>query len=189
MSVLPILTYGDDLLRKISKKIDNIDGKLNDFAATMVETLYVANGIGLAAPQVGLPQQMAVIDMSFFNEKQKPLAFINPEIIGFEGEQTEEEGCLSIPELREIVTRHAKIGVRYYDLAGHRYEIEADGLLSRVFQHEIDHLNGKLFIDMLSSLKRNLLQKKLKAIERNEFKKGEEPQYPIRKERGKSIDL
>jgi peptide deformylase len=129
--------------------------------------MYAAQGIGLAAPQIGLSQRLTVIDVSFKKNPDEKVVLINPEIIEREGEQYEEEGCLSLPEIREKVKRAAKVKVRAQNTDGEWFEIEGEELLSRAFQHEIDHLDGVLFIDRLSRLKKDLLVRKIKKLIKN----------------------
>jgi peptide deformylase len=133
----------------------------------MFESMYLAQGIGLAAPQIGLSQRITVIDVSFKKNPDEKVVLINPEIIEREGEQYEEEGCLSLPEIREKVKRAAKVKVRAQNTAGEWFEMEGEELLSRAFQHEIDHLDGVLFIDRLSRLKKDLLVRKIKKLIKN----------------------
>jgi peptide deformylase len=133
----------------------------------MFESMYQAQGIGLAAPQIGISQRLTVIDVSFKKNPEEKIVLINPEIVHREGEQYEEEGCLSLPEIREKVKRAAKVKVRAQDVEGEWFEIEGEELLSRAFQHEIDHLDGVLFIDRLSRLKRDLTVRKIKKLIKN----------------------
>ena len=152
-----IRIYGDPVLRKQAEKISMFDGKLRQFADRMAETLYIQNGVGLAGPQVGCSQKICVIDLSFGKEVDNILVLVNPEIAEAEGECTIEEGCLSVPEIFEDVERPEKITVRYQSLDGTDHEIEADDYLARVIQHEVDHLNGILFVDKLSAVKRGII--------------------------------
>ena len=131
----------------------------------MIDTMYMDNGIGLAAPQVGISKKIIVVDPTFGDDENSLRDMINPEIIETEKECELEEGCLSIPGVFEMVTRPEKITVKYHDVDGEEHRLEADGLLARVIQHEIDHLEGILFIDRLSTVKRNLLSKTLREIE------------------------
>jgi len=137
----------------------------------MLETMHEANGIGLAASQVGVLKQLLVLDISGAddNEDPKPMAIINPEIVAEEGELVMEEGCLSIPDIRESVTRPETIRIRYNDASMKERELEADGLLARVIQHEMDHLNGVLFVDHLSAAKRTFLRNRLRKITKGEI--------------------
>jgi peptide deformylase len=165
MAVRPIRKYGDPLLRKKALKLGSFDTELQSVAAEMIETMQAAKGIGLAANQIGRTESLCVIDIGLINEGAQPQAFVNPVVLEESGKDVSyEEGCLSIPEINEDVVRKEKIRVQYQDLTGAVHEQECDGMLSRVLQHEIDHLNGVFFVDRLSSLKRKLLNKKLKAI-------------------------
>lgn len=163
MSLLKIYQYPEKVLRKETEVIDNFDEELKQLAQDMAETMYDAPGIGLAAPQIGESIKMIVVDTSKDPEEQKVfLTMINPEIVAHEGSQLDEEGCLSVPELTAKVKRYKNIKVSYQDLEGNSLEIDAQDRFAVVLQHEIDHLNGILFIDHLSSLKRNLYKKKVK---------------------------
>jgi peptide deformylase len=164
MAVLPIRIYGDSVLRKRAKQITRIDEKIRKLAFEMLGTLKDASGMGLAANQVGEAVRLFVIDRSLFQADDSPLIMINPEIVEVRGEQTEEEGCLSLPGTYAEVTRPLKIKIKGIDLDEKEFMTEAEGLLSRVLAHEIDHLNGVLFIDHLSSIKRKLLSRKLKKL-------------------------
>ena len=168
MSLLEILIYPDTQLRKIANPVANVDGKTAKFVDNMLKTMYEAPGIGLAATQVGVHERIVVIDVS--EEGDSPLTLINPEILEFDGEAETQEGCLSIPEVYETIIRPATVMVSAIGRDGEPYEMEADGLLACCIQHEIDHLNGKLFVDYLSPLKRNRIRKKmLKMIRDGEF--------------------
>lgn len=149
MSILDIRVLGDPVLRNDTSPVAQITDDLRALARNMFETMYLAKGIGLAAPQVGRPECMAVVDVD-----DNPLVIINPEIVLADGTAKAEEGCLSIPDIYGDVERAASVRVRAQDIDGAPYEIEADDLLARCLQHEIDHLHGKLFIDYLSVLKR-----------------------------------
>lgn len=159
MSVLDILIYPDTQLRKIAAPVANVDGKTAEFVDKMLETMYEAPGVGLAATQVDVHSRIVVIDVS--EEGDNPLTLINPEILEFEGESETQEGCLSIPGIYEKIKRPEKVRVAAIDREGEPYEMDADGLLACCIQHEIDHLNGKLFVDYLSALKRNRIRKKM----------------------------
>lgn len=165
MAIRPIRKYGDPILRKKAAPLAAFDEPLQHLAADMIETMQAAQGIGLAATQIGLPQALCVVDIGLIKEGEPPQVFVNPVILREDGkEQSYEEGCLSIPEVTEEVPRRERILVRYQDLTGDSHEQECDGMLARVLQHEIDHLNGILFIDRISAVRRSLLKKKLKAI-------------------------
>ncbi len=177
MSLLPIYTFDHPVLRQETDPVTDDTAVLQALIDDMFTTMRNASGIGLAANQVGKPLMMTVIDVSEFEgfENEKPLVLINPVIIGSEGESSYEEGCLSLPGIREDVIRPSEIGVRFFDRDFQEIEREADGILARVIQHEIDHLHGKYFIDYLSPFKLSLLKGKL-----NKLKKGEtETDYPL----------
>ncbi len=160
MSVLPILKYPDPSLRKISKPVEVVDIGVRRLIQDMFDTMYEAPGIGLAAPQVGRLLRVVVLDVSSQQEGLEPLALVNPVIEEGQGEVLWEEGCLSVPGLSVEVPRYERIRVSGLDLDGRPLQIEAEGLLSIVLQHEIDHLNGRLIIDRLSRLKREIYRKK-----------------------------
>ncbi|MEO1985382.1 MAG: peptide deformylase [Martelella sp.] len=162
MTTMPLIILPDPLLRTVSKPVERIDDDLKKFADDMLETMYEAPGIGLAAIQVGVPRRMLVLDVANKDEGEKqPMVVINPTVLRSSDERSVyEEGCLSIPEFYAEVERPASVRVRYTDLAGKEQEIEADGLLATCLQHEIDHLDGALFIDYLSRLKRDRVIKK-----------------------------
>lgn len=162
MAVLKILVYPNPILRKKSAPVEKIDKEIEKLLDDMAETMYDAPGVGLAAPQVGVNLRVIVVDVSPRDENSPGLIeLINPEIISSEGEQWGEEGCLSIPGFLSDVKRKEKVRVRGLNRKGETVEIEAEELLARAFQHEIDHLDGILFIDRLSRLKRELLKKKI----------------------------
>lgn len=165
-----IQTYGKQVLRTRTEKIPQIDDDLRKIVANMFETMYAAEGIGLAAPQVDKSIRLFVIDLSPIDEEEGRRVFVNPQIIEF-GDETDEyeEGCLSVPTVREIVTRPTSIRITYQDMNGKQYDEEIDGFLARVIQHEYDHLEKTLFIDHLSSLKKSLLKKTLKKIASGEI--------------------
>ena len=159
----------DSVLRKKCLKVENIDETLVTLADDMIETMYAASGLGLAANQVGVTSDLFVIDVGIEKEKRDPVIIINPIITASEEEVIAEEGCLSIPEVFAQVKRSQHVEVKGYDLKGNELRYEAEGFLARAFQHEMDHLNGVLFWDNLSKVKRDILQrkfkKKLKEIE------------------------
>ncbi len=159
MPILEILHYPDPRLRNRANPIEIFDTELEEFADRMLETMYHSAGIGLAATQVGVSQRLVVIDVS--EARDQPLVLANPEILEQEGEEVSEEGCLSVPSVYEKVTRAERIKLRAQSTSGESIEMEADGVLAVCIQHEIDHLDGKLFIDYLSGLKRQRIRKKL----------------------------
>ncbi|MCJ7995046.1 peptide deformylase [Rhizobium cremeum] len=161
MTIKPLIILPDPLLRQVSASVERIDDDVRRLADDMLETMYDAPGIGLAAIQVGVPRRMLVIDVSREGEEKKPLIFINPEILTSSDERSVyEEGCLSIPDYYAEVERPALVTVRSLDRDGKEQITEADGLLATCLQHEIDHLNGVLFIDHISRLKRDMVIKK-----------------------------
>jgi len=162
--LLPILKYGAAELKTVSKPVDFFNGELEIIVKNMIETMYSAPGIGLAAPQVGLNIRLATVDLSVGEDPGQLITICNPEIVSLEGEQKSEEGCLSIPEFTDVIVRPRKMIVRGQDIHGNEIRIEAEGLLARCFSHEIDHLNGILYIDHLSPLKRNLIRNKIKKL-------------------------
>jgi peptide deformylase len=162
MAILHICTYPEEILRQRAEPITEIDEEVVKLVDHMVETMYSAPGIGLAATQVGVAKQLLVADIAPRRPESELIVLINPEIVAAEGEVIIEEGCLSVPEYQAEVKRHEKITVRGLNLKGEEVEIEAEGLLAVVLQHEIDHLNGMLFIDRLSKLKRDLYKRKVR---------------------------
>ncbi|SFK05489.1 peptide deformylase [Mesorhizobium albiziae] len=165
MSIKPLIILPDPILRQVSKPVERVDDQLRKFAGDMLDTMYDAPGIGLAAIQVGEPLRMLVIDLAKEGEEPAPHVFINPEILESSDERSVyEEGCLSIPDYYAEVERPASVRVRYLDRDGKAQEIAADGLMATCLQHEIDHLNGVLFIDHISKLKRDMVMKKFKKL-------------------------
>ena len=157
--MLPILMYPDTQLRKVAKPVDDVDGRIDELVGNMLETMYAAPGIGLAATQVNVHERVVVIDVT--EECNSPLVLINPELLESHGESEAQEGCLSIPDVYETIKRPAEVQIKAIGRDGNPYELSADGLLATCIQHEIDHLEGKLFVDYLSALKRNRIRKKL----------------------------
>jgi peptide deformylase len=168
MSIRPIIQIPDKRLRLVSEPVARIDDEIKKLVADMFETMYEAPGVGLAAIQVGVPKRVVTIDATRGEEEKQPFALINPEILWFSDEKSvHEEGCLSIPDFIDEVERPAKVKARFLDLQGRTIEVEAEALFGRVLQHEIDHINGVLFIDHLSKLKRGRVEKKFaKAAKR-----------------------
>ena len=184
MALRDIITIPDPRLRLKSEPVKEIDAGLRALVEDMFETMYAAPGIGLAAIQVAVPQRVVTMDLAKKDDEKEPQVFINPEIVWSSEEKSiYDEGCLSIPEYYEEVERPQKVKVKYLDLDGKQHEIEADGLLATCLQHEIDHLNGVLFIDHLSKLKRDMVMKKFKkAAKRGEpakFADDKEPSHHI----------
>ncbi len=161
--ILEIKKYPDEVLRQKSLPIEEITTDIKELASNMAETMYNAPGYGIAAPQVGVSKRLLVIDDSLGSDPTKLMKIVNPEIIESSGELFEEEGCLSIPGEYEFVKRYNCVKVRYLDLDGKECLIEVEGLLSRIFQHEIDHLDGHLFIDDISILQRDRIKKSIKS--------------------------
>lgn len=165
MSIKPLIILPDPVLRQASAPVEAINATVKKLAQDMFETMYDAPGIGLAAIQVGVPLRMLVIDLAKEDEPKAPQVFINPQIVSSSEERSVyEEGCLSIPDYYAEVERPASIRVQFIDGGGQQQEIEADGLLSTCLQHEIDHLNGVLFIDHISKLKRDMVVRKFKKL-------------------------
>ncbi len=168
MSIRPLIILPDPILRLLSKPVEQVDDRLRKFADDMLDTMYDAPGIGLAAIQVGEPLRMLVIDLAKEDEPKAPQVFINPEIVeSGDDRSVYEEGCLSIPDYYAEVERPATVRVRYVDRVGKQQEVLADGLLATCLQHEIDHLNGVLFIDHISKLKRDIVMRKFKKLARD----------------------
>jgi peptide deformylase len=170
MAVLEILKYPHATLKKKSKEVERIDGEIKGLIHDMTETMYGANGIGLAACQIGVPQRVIVLDVSPIDPQHSFFAMINPEIISQEGEIDHEEGCLSVPDCFEKVKRRERICVKGISPEGQEMEIAGEGILAFALQHEIDHLNGILILDRLSHLKREIYRNKLKKEKRKEEK-------------------
>jgi len=166
MSLLDILQFPDTALRKVASPVIEVDGRIDSLVGDMLETMYEAPGIGLAATQIDVHERLVVVDVS--EEGDSPLVLINPEILHLEGEQEMQEGCLSIPGIYENIKRAAGIRVAAIDRQGETFEMDADGLLAVCIQHEVDHLDGKLFVDYLSVLKRNRIRKKMIKAQRDE---------------------
>lgn len=162
--ILRIRKYGDPVLETKADPVAEFDGELRQLAADMFETMYANKGVGLAAPQVGVSKRLAVIDWSAGEDEGAKLVLVNPEILVKEGTQIGEEGCLSIPGFREDVKRAWRVRVRAQDLEGNFFETEGEELLARAIQHEIDHLDGILFLQHLSLLKRDLIKRKIRKL-------------------------
>ena len=168
MAILKVLHFPDPRLRKKAVSVEQLDSSIESLAKNMIETMYTQNGIGLAATQVNVHKRVVVIDLS--TDKNDPKILVNPEILSKEGAEEMREGCLSVPDVFDVVKRAEKIKFRYLQLDGQLMELNADGLLAVCVQHEIDHLNGKLFIDYFSPLKRHRLLKKLNKQEKFQTK-------------------
>ncbi|MBI4446939.1 MAG: peptide deformylase [Acidobacteria bacterium] len=162
--IRPILKYGAPELEKESLPVTDFNDQLRQLAQDMLETMYAAPGIGLAAPQIGINLRLIVIDLSSGEEKGSQIVMANPQILHQEGIQKGEEGCLSIPSFTAIVERPLKVRVEGQDLEGRRMQIDAEGLLSRAFCHEIDHIDGILYLERISPLKREMIKRKIKKL-------------------------
>jgi peptide deformylase len=162
--IYPVVKYGDPVLEKPTTPIKKFDAELEQLAEDMFASMYAAQGVGLAAPQIGLNLRLAVVDVTGGKNPEAKIVLVNPEIIHAEGEKREEEGCLSIPGFRGYVLRPQFVTVRAQNAKGESFEIRGEDLLARAFCHEIDHLNGILFIQHLSMLKRDLIKRKIKKL-------------------------
>jgi peptide deformylase len=167
LKIHEIVKYPDPVLMKMCAPITVFDEALKTLVAEMFESMYVAQGIGLAAPQIAVTKRLTVIDISFKKNRKDKLVLINPEVIGREGRQLEEEGCLSLPEIRFKVSRDAWVKVKAQNEHGEWFEVEGEELLARAMLHEIDHLDGVLFIDRVSRLKREMVLRKIKKMQKN----------------------
>lgn len=168
MENLGITKYGNEVLRKVAEPVDEINDEIRQIAVDMLDAMYAFDGVGIAAPQIGISKRIIIIDTDPSNQSSKPIVLINPEIVEMEGEVGADEGCLSVPEVRGEVKRAEKVIVEGLDLEGNKIRLEGTGLLARAFQHEIDHINGTLFIDHLSRLKKQLIKNQLRKIEKGE---------------------
>jgi peptide deformylase len=162
--IYPIVKFGNPVLEKPAEKVDVFDEELKKLVENMFESMYAARGVGLAAPQIGISRRIAVVDVTFKEDPNAQLVLINPEIIHKEGRHSQSEGCLSIPDFRENVSRAELVTVRAQDLNGNVFEKTGDDLLARAFQHETDHLNGKLYISHISAIKRDLIKRKIRKL-------------------------
>lgn len=163
--ILKIVKYPDPVLQQMGEPVTEFNDELRKFVADLFETMYASQGIGLAAQQVGVAKRITVVDLSMGKDPEDKIVLINPEIILREGRQYEEEGCLSFPEIREKVVRAAKVRVRAQDEHGEWFEMDGEELLARAFQHEIDHLDGVLFIFRMSPLKRSLSLRRIRKMQ------------------------
>jgi peptide deformylase len=162
--IYPIVKYGDPILEKSTPQVNEFNAELEELAEDMFASMYAAQGVGLAAPQIGKSLRMAVVDVTTGKNPEAKIVLVNPEVIHFEGEKREEEGCLSIPGFRGYVLRPQFVTVRAQNAKGEVFEIRGEDLLARAFCHEIDHLNGILFLQHLSMLKRDLIRRKIKKL-------------------------
>jgi peptide deformylase len=161
-----IVKYPEPVLERKAETVTEFDDKLKQLVDDMFESMYAAKGIGLAAPQIGVSKRLTVIDLSFQERPEDKIVLINPEIIVREGKQYEEEGCLSLPDIREKVSRAAKVTVRAQNAKGEWFEMDGEELLARAFQHEIDHLDGILFFRRVSALKRDLILRRIRKMQK-----------------------
>jgi peptide deformylase len=164
--IYPIVKFGNPVLEKSSETVTVFDDELQKLIDDMFESMYAAHGVGLAAPQIGIGRRIAVIDVTFKEDPKAKLVLINPEIIRTEGRHTQSEGCLSIPDFRENVTRPNVVTVRAQDSHGEFFEKTGEELLARALLHETDHLNGKLYISHISALKRDMIRRRIKKLVR-----------------------
>ena len=162
--IYPIVKFGNPVLEKKAEMVTVFDDQLRKLIDDMFESMYAARGVGLAAPQIGISRRIAVIDVTFKEDPKAKLVLINPEIIHTEGRFKQSEGCLSIPDFRENVTRPRAVTVRAQDEHGKIFELTGEELLARALQHETDHLNGKLYISHISALKRDLIKRKIRKL-------------------------
>lgn len=168
MSIRDVVTYPEATLRKKSEALREVSEQIKDLIMDMKETMYASQGIGLAAPQVGVNQRVIVVDVTPYQPDQKPFALINPQIVSGEGEVDSTEGCLSVPGFLETIKRKEKVTVRGVNEQGEEVEIEATGMLAICLQHEIDHLNGKTIVERLGPVKREFVRKKLRKAARHQ---------------------
>lgn len=164
--IYPIVKYGAPVLETVARPVTEFDDKLKKLVDDMFESMYEAHGVGLAAPQIGISLHLAVIDVTFKEDPDAKIVLCNPQIVRTEGRQSGSEGCLSIPEFRETVTRPKRVTVRAQDVNGKWFEKTGEDLLARAFLHETDHLNGKLYITHISALKRDLMKRKIRKLQR-----------------------
>ena len=164
--IYPVVKYGDAVLEKTTEPVEKFDEELAKLCEDMFESMYAANGVGLAAPQIGLGRRLAVIDVTVGKNPEAKLVLANPEIIHAEGEQREEEGCLSVPGFRGNVARPQYVTVRAQDATGKPFEMNGEGLLARAFCHELDHLDGVLFLKHLGLVKRDLIRRRIRKLKK-----------------------
>jgi peptide deformylase len=162
--IYPIVKFGNPVLEKPSAAVTKFDDELRKLVDDMFESMYAAHGVGLAAPQIGIAKRVAVIDVTFKEDPDAKIVLVNPEIIHVEGRLTSNEGCLSLPDFREKVTRPRKVTARAQNLKGETFEVTGEELLARALLHETDHLNGKLYISHISALKRDLMKRKIRKL-------------------------
>lgn len=164
--IRPILKYGDDILHQEALPVGELTGDIHQLIDDMIETMYAAPGIGLAASQVGVPLRIFVVDLSVGREPDGLMVMINPSFVERDGMQLEEEGCLSVPDFNATVVRPSRVVIKGLDRTGAEYQREGQGLLARAFQHEMDHLDGTLFVDRLRGIKRDMILRKIRKLSR-----------------------
>ncbi len=164
--IYPVVKYGNAVLEKATKPVEKFDEELAKLCQDMFESMYAANGVGLAAPQIGLGRRLAVVDVTVGKNPEAKIVLANPEIIRAEGEQREEEGCLSVPGFRGNVARPLYVTVRAQDVTGKSFEMNGEGLLARAFCHELDHLDGILFLKHLGIVKRDLIRRRIRKLQK-----------------------
>ena len=164
--IYPMVKYGNAVLEKTTKPVEKFDEELAKLCEDMFESMYAANGVGLAAPQIGLGRRLAVVDVTVGKNPEAKIVLANPEIIRAEGEQREEEGCLSVPSFRGNVARPQYVTVRAQDVTGKSFEMNGEGLLARAFCHELDHLDGILFLKHLGIVKRDLIRRRIRKLQK-----------------------
>jgi peptide deformylase len=164
--IYPVVKYGDAVLEKTTKPVEKFDEELAKLCEDMFESMYAANGVGLAAPQIGLGRRLAVVDVTVGKNPEAKIVLANPEIIHAEGEQREEEGCLSVPGFRGNVARPQYVTLRAQDATGKSFEMNGEGLLARAFCHELDHLDGVLFLKHLGLVKRDLIRRRIRKLQK-----------------------
>jgi peptide deformylase len=166
MAIYPVVKYGNNVLEKTAQAVEKFDEELAKLCQDMFESMYAANGVGLAAPQIGIGKRLAVIDVTVGKNPEAKIVLANPELVHVEGEQREEEGCLSVPGFRGNVARPLYVTVRAQDAAGKTFEMNGEGLLARAFCHEMDHLDGVLFLKHLGLLKRDLIRRRIRKLQK-----------------------
>ena len=162
--IYPIVKYGDPVLEAPAAPVTNFDDELRQLVEDMFESMYAAHGVGLAAPQIGISKRIAVIDVTFKEDPEAKIVLVNPEIVHTEGRINSNEGCLSLPDFREKVTRARTVTARAQNVKGETIEVTGDDLLARALLHETDHLNGKLYIGHISALKRDIMKRKIRKL-------------------------
>jgi len=165
--IRPIVKFGEHVLHHEAQAVTTVTGELGDLVRDMIETMYAAPGVGLAAPQIGIPLRVFVVDVSGGRSKDGLMAFINPEFVERDGMQLEDEGCLSVPGFNATVARPSRAVLKGLDLDGREHIVEGSGLLARAFQHEMDHLEGRLFLDRLRGIQRDLIVRRIKKLTRS----------------------